>query len=227
MRLNSSVLKSLDAFLQPRPSLFLMLVVELVRLFRNSASTQHSSLCRASLCRGFLDDARLALHDCREGKTEVVTESVGNQRSLVWALPDLLVALVVLTIQMCVYAVSGEEQSKHLNLHPLDKMTRSERTAHVRLLPRAGVAVWLRTAVPAPRWLCASWKLKLITNGLFPFYIGFSLDDDCWVENLSARSGRDGPSAVECPVRYERELGEPLLHLFRDEVSRELAQADD
>ena len=48
-----------------------------------------------------------------------------------------------------------------------------------------------------------------------------SPDDGCWVEDLSARSAGDGLSVVECPVRYERELGEPLLFRFRDEMSRE------
>ena len=72
MRLKSSLLKSLP-FVPPRPSLFLILVVELVRLCMNSGGTQDSSLCRE-----FLDDAMLALHDYREGKKEVVIESGGS-----------------------------------------------------------------------------------------------------------------------------------------------------
>ena len=77
-------------FLQPQPSLFLILVVELVRLFRHQAGTRDSSLYR-----DFLEGARLALHDCRENKKEIVVESVDNQRSLVWALTGLSVGLFV------------------------------------------------------------------------------------------------------------------------------------
>ena len=48
-----------------------------------------------------------------------------------------------------------------------------------------------------------------------------SPEDDCWVEDLSARSARDGPGAVECPVRFERGPGDQLLCRFRDDMGRE------
>ena len=106
-------------------------------------------------------------------------------------------------------------------------MTSSERTAHVKLLPRAGVAAWLRNAVlgtkVAVRYVddevdherVLVWPVSLL------HWFVVSPHDDCWVEELSARSTRDGPSVVEFPVRHERELGEPVLHRFRDELSRE------
>ena len=63
---------------------------------------------------------------------------------------------------------------------------------------------------------------RLLIRLVSPLYwFVVSLDDDCWVEDLSARSVRDGPSVVECLVRYEREAGEPVLYRFQDEMSRE------
>ena len=41
-----------------------------------------------------VDDARLALHDCRESKREVVVDGVGDQKPLPWVLSGLLVGLV-------------------------------------------------------------------------------------------------------------------------------------
>ena len=48
-----------------------------------------------------------------------------------------------------------------------------------------------------------------------------SPDDDCRVEDLSARSARDGLCAVECPVRHERGPGDQLLYRFQDDMGRE------
>ena len=105
MRFKTSVLKSLDAFLQPRPVLFLILVV--------GATLQESSgNSRTIICVGFLDDAKLALHDCRESKKEVVTESVGNQRLLLWALSGVLVGLGCTDNLDCVSTVFDGNQSK-------------------------------------------------------------------------------------------------------------------
>ena len=78
--------------LQSRPSLFLILVVELVRLYRNSAGTQDCSLCRE-----FLDDARLALHDSCEGKKRASSKVLGtNGRFRVhwWVLFVLIIWIV-------------------------------------------------------------------------------------------------------------------------------------
>ena len=65
----SSVVDHASDVFWSRPSLFLILVVGLVRLCKNQAETQDPSLCRE-----FVDDARLTLHDCRESKREVVSE---------------------------------------------------------------------------------------------------------------------------------------------------------
>ena len=83
-RLKSSVLKSLDA-LFTTTAFFVSHFVELVRLCRNQAGTQDSSLCWE-----FSDDARLALHDCRESKTDVVNDRVGDEQPLPWVLSGLL-----------------------------------------------------------------------------------------------------------------------------------------
>ena len=91
-------------------------------------------------------------------------------------------------------------------------MTSSERTAHVRLLLRAGVAAWLRNAVPGTNVDDeVGHERVLVWPVPLSHWFVVSPDDDCWVEDLSARSARDGPSVVE----------EPLLHRFRDELSRE------
>ena len=63
-----------------------------MRLCRNSAGTQD-----ASLCREFLNDTRLTLHDCR-GQEKTLIEDVGNQCMWVWTLSDLLKELLVLII---------------------------------------------------------------------------------------------------------------------------------
>ena len=96
-------------------------------------------------------------------------------------------------------------------------MTSSERTAHVRLLLRAGVAAWLRNAVPGTSVAVRNVDDEVDHERVLVWLVSLlhwfvvSPDDDCWVEDLSARSARDGPSVVE----------EPLLHRFRDELSRE------
>ena len=130
----------------------------------------------SSLCREFLDDARLALHDCREGKKEVVIKSVGNQQSLVWALSGLLVGLFVPIIWIVSARCLTRRRAKSESA-PVEQDDKFGK-AHVRLLVRAGVVAWLRNAVRAPMWLCATWMMRLITNaswfGLFPFCIGLS-----------------------------------------------------
>ena len=59
VRLKSSVLER-DAFVQPRPSLILILVVELVRLYTNKAGTQDSILRREFFGRREVGSARLS-----------------------------------------------------------------------------------------------------------------------------------------------------------------------
>ena len=90
MRFKSSVLKSLDALFSTAAVFVSHFGGGVGATFQEFSWTQDSSLCLE-----FLDDARLALHGCGDGKREVVIESVGNQRSLVWALSGLLVGLFV------------------------------------------------------------------------------------------------------------------------------------
>ena len=112
----------------PRPSLFLILVLELVGLYRNQARSQDTSLCRE-----FLDDARLALHDCRESKREVVTESVGDQQPLPWDLSGLC-GFGRTDHLDCGITVFDEKQQK-LDLHQLRILTSVERAPRVRISP--------------------------------------------------------------------------------------------
>ena len=92
---------------------------------------------------------------------------------------------------------------------------------------RTGVAAWLRNAVPGTRvdvrYLdddvdherSLVWLLSPV------HWFAVSPDGDCWVEDSSARSARDGPSGVECPVRCERGPGDHLLCRFLDDMGRE------
>ena len=106
-------------------------------------------------------------------------------------------------------------------------MTDLERTPRVRLLHRAGVAAWLCDAEPGTR-VAVSYsddevdhERILVWPASLVHWFVLSPDDDCWVVDLSARSARDGPSGVECPVRIERGSRDRRLYRFREDVSRE------
>ena len=103
------------------------------------------------------------------------------------------------------------------------KMRSTERMTHVSLPSRAGVAAWLRNAVPgtkaAVRYLDGEVDHERLVSLLQWFVV--SQDDDRWIKDLSACPVRDEPSVVECLVRYEREAGEPRFYWFRDDTSRE------
>ena len=73
---------------------------------------------------GVFGDAKLALYNCRESKKEVVTDSVGNQRPLLWALSGLLVGLSF-----------GLRLQNRVDLRTLTTMMRTRRMTHVRLPP--------------------------------------------------------------------------------------------
>ena len=131
------------------------------------------------------------LHDCRESKEEIVVESVDNQRSLVLALAGLSVGLTV----SLVWIVSARCLAR--------------KGANVESAPVPGTRVaarYLDDDVDHERILI--WLVSPL------HWFAVSLDDD------ERSSVRDGPNVVDCPVRYEREAGEPMLYRFRERLPR-------